>query len=495
MANEASEALNLNWKSPGPVCTSFMHCSNDVEMLNGPIGAGKTRTVFVKAIRRARQQQPSSVDGIRKFKLCVVHANYRQLWRSTLESWFKLMPRSTGDFIGTKDGPATHTITFRPADGILVDFRVDFLAIGENAAEDVMRGYEPTAFYLNECDLLAEDVYTFARGRAGRYPDMAEGGPTWYGILADCNAPQLSSWLYKKVFKQRSAGVSLFRQPSALSPNAENLRNLPAGYYAKQIEDQDESYVARMVENKPGYSSDGQAIYRKDFVDDDSSRSNVSRNPLRYDSRLNLYIGVDPRTHPSIVFGQRMPSGQWRILRELVCEKGTGPIRVGELLAQTLKEHYFEALPEQIRAWCDPSATYGADKEAGEQTWLEICEFHAGIRILPCETNAWDARYEAVRVPMAKSIDKHPALLFDPDNCPTLREGANSGYRRKKLPNGQFSDDPEKNEYADVHDALQYLMLGGGEDSDIRGRRQVEQARAGAPRPVEDHDWDPLARP
>lgn len=491
-----SEAqVNLEWRSPGPVCTAFMHCTNDVEMLNGPIGAGKTRTVFVKAIRRAQQQRVSTLDGTRKFKLCVVHANYRQLWRSTLESWFKLMPRTTGDFIGTKDGPATHLITFRPRDGILVDFRVDFIAIGENAAEDVMRGYEPTAFYLNECDLLAEDVFTFARGRVGRYPDMSEGGPSWYGILADCNAPQLSSWLFKKVFRERPAGVSLFRQPSALSPNAENLKNLPAGYYDKQIEGQDEAYVARMVENKPGYSSAGKAVYRKDFVDDDSSASNVSRNPLKFDSRLDLTIGIDPKAHPSAVFGQRMPSGQWRILRELVADKGTGPMRFGELLAQRLHEHFGEARPEQIHAYCDPSAQWGADKEAGERTWLEICEYHAGIRIMPAETNSWDARYEAVHAPLSKRIDGHPAILIDPSNCELLREGFNSGYRYKKAPGEgeRYSDTPEKNEYADVHDALQYLLLGGGEASEIRGRRHAEQARAASPRRREDHEWDPIA--
>ncbi|MES2171014.1 MAG: hypothetical protein V4479_09900, partial [Actinomycetota bacterium] len=63
-------------------------------------------------------------------------------------------------------------------DKTVVDFTIEFGAIGENAVEDFMRGYEPTAFYLNELDLLARDVFIYAKGRVGRYPDMNEGGPT-----------------------------------------------------------------------------------------------------------------------------------------------------------------------------------------------------------------------------------------------------------------------------------------------------------------------------
>jgi hypothetical protein len=124
--------------------------------------------------------------------------------------------QNAGDWTGAENGPAKHVFTFGLPDGTLVDFQIDFIAIGENAAEDVMRGYEPTAFFLNELDLLAEDVLTFARGRVGRYPDMEEGGPSWHGILADCNAPERTSWLYQNIFQKEAElpDVLLLRQPS-----------------------------------------------------------------------------------------------------------------------------------------------------------------------------------------------------------------------------------------------------------------------------------------
>lgn len=494
-----SENLTLRWHSPGPVSSAFMRVERDAEILNGPIGAGKTRTAFTKAIKRAARQKPSSRDGIRKFKLCTVHANYRQLWRSTLPSWFKLMPREEGEFIGAQDGPAKHVITFGLPDGTYVQFQNDFIAIGDNAAEDVMRGYEPTAFFLNELDLLAEDVYTFSRGRVGRYPDMSEGGPDWFGVLGDCNAPELNSWLYQNVFLNKPItkddgtqerftdyGV-LLRQPSGLSPQAENLPNLPKGYYEKQRRGQPAWYVARMIENKPGYSRAGKPVY-PEFADD----RHVAAQPLEPIEGLPLLIGLDAGGSPAGVIGQRLRNGQWRIIDELVSEQGTGPTRFGEGLARRLAERY----PgwREIRAWADPSAQYGADRQRDEQDWIEIIASVTGLSIVPGPTNNLTPRWDAVRRPLMRLIDGQPSFLLSPE-CVVLREGFNSGYRFRKQQIGEtvrYSEEAEKNEYSHPHDALQYLMSGGGEDLEIRGR--TEDLRRASSQPAV-HDWDPFNPP
>lgn len=291
--------LNLEWRAPGPVAARFMASSAMVQFLNGPVGSGKTTAVMIKLIKLARQQAPSTRDTVvvdrqrlpvRKFKVCCVRDTYRQLWATTLPSWFKRIPKEAGEFSGSAGGPASHRVTFAPGDGTAVDFLIEFIAIGENAVEDVLRGYEPTCFYLNEADLLAKEVYTYARGRAGRYPDMSEGGPSWYGVLGDCNAPELINWLYQDIFKSPPEGVDLFRQPSGLSADAENLANLPAGYYANQTDGQPDHYVDRMVKNIAGLSpASSMQFIGRDLVD-------AACSPLR-EPRATLYdplvIGVD----------------------------------------------------------------------------------------------------------------------------------------------------------------------------------------------------------
>jgi hypothetical protein len=482
------ERLNLQWVSPGAVSSRYMRETRKVNILNGPIGAGKTRTNFSKAIRLAALQKRSTVDGHRKFKLCVVHANYRQLWRSTIPSWWKLLPKDAGDWTGAENGPAKHVFTFGLPDGSMVDFQIDFIAIGENAAEDVMRGYEPTVFFLNELDLLSEEVLTFARGRTGRFPDMAEGGPSWHGILADCNAPEQTSWLYQNVFQKEAelADVLLLRQPSALSPQAENLSNLPAGYYDEQLSGQPAWYIARMIKNIPGFSRIGKPVYPE------------YRDELHYAGReliaipgLPLVIGLDAGGSPAGGIMQRAPTGQWRILDELVTEQGTGPLRFGRDLAVLLRERY--PAWRSIHAWADPAAAYGGDKQMGKDSWIEIVEQEAGIRIDPAPTNDQIPRLEGVRRPLMTLIEGEPGLLVS-SRCPVIREGFNSGYcyLLMQVPGPKrYAEKPDKGKFSHVMNAVEYGCMSEGEDLEIRGRKVDMAQSVQNARHV--HDWDPFS--
>jgi hypothetical protein len=493
-----SDRLDVGWASPGPVSAAFMGSGGRIQVLNGPIGSGKTTTVLMKALRLAAQQAPSTrrrarnsqgaTVPVRLFKLCVVRDTYRQLWATTIQSWFKRVPREVGDFVGAVGAPATHKVQFQLTDGTIVDFQVDFVAIGEHAAEDVLRGYEPTAFYLNEADLLAKEVLTYARGRAGRFPDMADGGPSWYGVLVDCNAPTFGTWLYEDWFTRgreelAADGVDLFVQPSGLSPAAENLMNLPPGYYADQIKGADVWYVARMIENKPGYSREGKPVY-PEFMD----HLHVAAGNLELVHGLPLILGLDAGLNPAAAFCQRLADGSWRVVDELVGETGTGPTRFGEALAQRLHERYGKA--SAIVGWADPSASDGADKRGGEQSWVEIVAAKAAITIRPAPTNRLIPRLEAVRRPLSRLIDGKPGLLLSP-RCATLRQGFAAGYRfRKRVGSNETDDVPEKNSYSHVHDALQYALSGGGEDLAIRER--ADSRRSAVARSTVAESWDPF---
>lgn len=469
-----------------------MACTKPVQILNGPIGGGKTTTVFMKAIRLAAAQKVSIRDGVtRKFRLCVVSTTYRQLHRATLPTWFKRIPRTVGDFKGAENAPCTHRIEFQLADNTVVDFWVDFLAVGENAAEDVMRGYEPTAFMLNEADLLPEDVFTFADGRTSRYPDMADGGPSWYGILMDCNAPTLNNWLYEKVFRKTPEWCGLFRQPAGDGPRAENTANLVPGYYENQMRGKSDWYIKRMIKNIPGYSRAGKPIY-PEF----NNELHVAQHDLPVIPGLTLLMGLDGgggTLNPAAIFGQRLGDGRRWIHDELCGEKGTGAMRFGDMLAQRLHERF--PMCRTIKAYCDPSATYGVDKKAGEKTWREIIEAKLGIRVEAAPTNRLTPRLEAVRRPLTMLIDGKPAVQYSP-RCTMLIEGFNSGYRFRKVEGAEerYTDEPEKNEYSHPHDANQYLHLGDGEYFEILERRTANETQLRQWANAAQHDWDPLSQ-
>lgn len=480
-----SDRLDINWRSPGPVSSRYMRELKFVNILNGPIGAGKTRTVLTKGIRLAAAQEPSKRDGLRRFKLCGVQENYRQLWRSTIPSIHKLLPRSAGEWTGAENGPGKFITQFQLPDRTTVHFQLDLIAIGDNAVEDVMRGYEPTAFWLIELDLLAREVYQFARGRAGRYPDMADGGPTWYGILGDCNAPERTAWLYEDIFKSTPDDVLLLKQPSGFSPEAENVENLPPGYYTTQAAGQPEWYLKRMIENVPGFSRAGKPVYGE-FTD----ALHFAGRELEPIPGIPLRIGLDGGGSPAASFAQKMPNSTWRLLDEIVTEQGTGAIRFGRMIAQMLHDRY----PgwKVVKGWADPSSSYGADKKMGEKSWREIVEVEAGIRIDDAPTNELLPRLEAVRRPLTMLVDGKPGLIVS-SRCPMIHEGFNVGYQFKKMnvPGAiRYDEVPDKGPFSHVMNAVEYLLSAGGEDLEIRGRKAgMGLVHAGA---RHEHDWDPF---
>lgn len=460
--------VRLAWRAPGPVAAAYVADRARVSCIQGPIGAGKTSASFIKIVTLAQEQAPSTVDGVRKLWACVVHKTYRQLWRATIPSWWKWMPKEAGKWSGGKDEPAKHELLIQLGNEPLIALTMDFVAIGDHQVEDVLRGYEPTLFLLNEADLLAEEVFNYARGRAGRFPAMSEGGPSWWGILMDCNAPVIGSWLHELATDGGIDNMRFFEQPSGFSAQAENLTNLPPGYYAEQAQGQPAWYVERMIENRFGQRRDGKPIF-PEFND----RLMVAPEALEANENLPLIIGMDAGGTPAATFWQRAPDGQWRGLDELVTEADAsmGPSRFGELLAQKLKERFPKI--REIKAWADPAAQYGSDGE--DRSWLESVAKKSGLKIRAAPgDNRLTERFEAERGPMGRLIDGHkPGLLISP-RMKMLRRalGGQYRYRKIKLAEGErYTEEPDKNAYSHVAESSQYAKLGGGEYAEIKGRK------------------------
>ena len=497
--------FRLTWTSPGPEIDDFMAARGRVAGIEGPFGSGKTSAILVKPMFLALQAHPSPQDGVRRYRHVMVRDTYRQLWRTTIPSWWHWVGQDVGDWTGSKDGPATHQFRINTSEGP-VDYQVDFCAIGDNAAEDVLRGYETTSFGLDEADRLAWDVYYYARGRAGRYPRMDDGGPAWYGVMLAFNSPEWDSWLDKRITEGHwRPGIEYFKQPPGMikrggklvvNPKANNLSKLPKGYYQNQIEDAPQWYIDRMVLCKRSHSRTGKPIF-PEFNDD----LHVAGEALEPIAGRPLGIGMDAGLSPAGIIGQQAANGQWLILDEVVPGAGTGTKRFSQALLQILEERYpdwlrslEEADPrmQMLKAWADPSAAYGTDKDpgAGEKTWIEIVQAETGITTLPAPgDNRLVARHDAVRGPLTRLIDgQHPGVLISP-RCVMIRKGMAAGYKWGQIntADGERTiTEPVKNEYSHPADGLQYLLLGAGEYQTVMGRKQVDPMRHAQSRALTD---------
>jgi hypothetical protein len=467
LGTSAVGAFQAGYRAPGPVALAFMRSAANVRLIMGPIGSGKTSAALVDAVYRGMAQRPSPRDGVRRYGFTVVRDSYPNLWSTTIPTWLHWFPPTLGRW--TANVPPTHELSLDLPDKTRLELRVRFVAIGEHRVEDVLRGFEETHFYLTEADLLPKSVLDYCTGRAGRYPAMADGGPSWYGVSLDCNAPDTDSWIYDLFVENLPPGWAFFRQPSGLSPQAENRANLVPGYYANQCAGKDEWYVRRMVRNEFGYSREGKPVYGQ--YNDALHVAGDRLTPVR---GLPLKLGADAGRTPALVVTQTMPDGQRRYLDELVCHDMGAESFAREINRLLARDEYRDM---EIAAWCDPSAHFKGDHD--ELTWSQIIGVKTKIRWRPAPGgNGMEARLEAMRHNLTRLIDGKPGLLLSP-TCKVLRKGFNSGYRYRRMhvSGERYADEPEKNQFSHVHDAAQYVELGDGALDQVMGRDRKERER------------------
>jgi hypothetical protein len=488
------------YKPPGPVAAQFIRQPAATPLIRleagrrvmeippgqaiaisimGPVGSGKTNAAIFKILRHVASL-PRCRDGVIRAKVGVVRTDYRTLYKTTLSTWHKWFPQDypQGRFVGGADRPAIHELRFQTPRGKRIELTVEFQALGDKRIEDVMRGWEGTCAWMNEQDLLAQEGLEFLLQRVPRWPaksDLEFDVDLPALVLGDLNAPgDPDHWLVKDFIDSPKPGYLLFQQPSGLSPDAENIENLPAGYYERLAQTLEPWNVQRFVHGKVGYDRSGLPVYPEFDL-----RLNVAREPLKPIPGAPIYLGLDGFLHPAGVIIQRAPSLQLRVLEEFWFGR-VGPTRFGEMLAAALEERYRDC-PIGY-AFYDPSADYGADKEGGEQSWIDIVRKALGCTCLPAPSNEIPIRVEAVRNQIVHPLGQEMrGLLVDPKRCPMLIKGFMSHYRYKLNPDGNLQNAanarPEKNEWANVHDALQYDVLG------LVGRAGVISSAAKGMRP------------
>jgi len=474
------------FRPAGPVAEAFLaDKTSTVRALLGPVGGGKSVSCIFDCLKNA-SEMPVCTDGQIYYRVAIIGATYGQMERNLFPTWKEWLPEDGGgwtdaDFTGGGGRHATHKIVFdiiRNGVRVRVNFEAVFAAIGEHAVEQFMRGFEPTAFWLYEMDLLPSDVLDQALFRVGRYPsrkNLSAGVQFRSYVIGDLNAPDIDSWFYRSFEEERPEGFRLYRQPSGRGPRAENLHNLPEGYYERQVAAlrNRPNLIKRFVDAQYGPSSDGEPVY-PEYADE----FHLSAEALKPVKGIPITLGLDQGVQrPAAIIAQRMPNGQARILGEVVPGR-MGPRRFAEAIKLELAEVAPGHPPKM--GWCDPAGFTGADTEGGEFAWAEIVARELGIAILPAPTNEVSVRLDAVRDDLTYMIDgQTPGLLLS-RRCAMTRKGFASHYRYQIQRVGSLkktSDKPEKNDWSNPHDALQYWQLGD------KGRYGVIAGNKGRPDP------------
>lgn len=476
---------DFRYRPPGETARQFMLSDAFVRGIRGPVGSGKSTLCCAEIMRRASQQRVSS-DGIRRTRWVVVRNTQPELRTTTIKTWVQTFPEHRWGKLRWSS-PFTHHV--KKGD---IDMEVIFLALDNPDDVKKLLSLEVTGAWANEARELPKAVIDGLTMRCGRYPPAGDGsgGPTWYGVMMDTNAPDVDHWWpilageapipdyvprEERLLLQKPEGWEFFTQPPGLlektvngeltgyelNPEAENVKNLPAGYYDRMIGGKTRSWINIYVMNRLGHEQDGKPIYEA-FA----PQIHVSRETLPFDPTLPMLVGLDFGLSPAAVFAQRDPDGQIRILRELI---GTdmGVARFGRLMVPLLAGWYDRVRwREKVRVTGDPAGDQRAQTD--EMTPFRILA-GMGIAANPASTNDFTTRVETVNRLMTELVaGGRPKLLIDP-SCSMLIRACEGGYRYRKLKTtgeARYEEKPDKNRFSHVAEAMQYLLLGAGEARD-----------------------------
>ena len=434
-------ALDIDY-TPPPTGQKFMESDAKMRVLMGPVGSGKSVTCCFEVIRRAAMQEPDANTGKRRTRCAIVRETARQLQDTTTKTFLDWFPPGVcGRYMRT-----TKTYFFEVGD---VECEIMFRALDD--ADDVanLNSLELTFAWFNECRDIHPEIVDAMSKRIGRFPSSKDGGPTWFGMWGDTNPPTMDTWWYyqmegidpKDGVSPNNNGWAVFKQPSGRSPYAENIGNLPEGYYDTQ--GRSEEYIRVFIDGQYGLSSNGQPVYQ--YFRPDYHMASQTLKPFLNGVRP-LVVGVDLGLTPAAVIGQQDPRGRALVLDELV-SFDMGIQRFVRTMLKPLLYERFAGAPVLIVV--DPAGVQRAQTD--ERSAVDIIKAE-GLRVIPAKTNKVSARINAVDDFLMRQVDGDPAFLLDP-RCTQLKAAMMGGYRFDK--NGGI----DKNKHSHVAEALQYLML------------------------------------
>ena len=501
--------------SASPTLSDFMRERSVVRLVWGPTGSGKT-TACQTALMGSALQQPPDKEFVRRSRHLLVRNTAPILRTTTVKTWLERFPeRHCGPMRWSS--PITHHIRIAPKgrsrETDLPGLDAEFIFLALDTPDDIvkLKSFDTTSCFFHEASEIPPTLIVYMTRRLGRYPakdgDYEAFEPF---IVADSNATDGDNPLVAfereaparwRFFKQPPAvlevdagGLCLETDPLyggrryegqaihtgagrhwVVNPDAENLRNLRAGYYPDSIGGSSLEAIQRDLQVKFIYVQDGRAV-----VPEFSQQVHIV-DSLDLLEGVPLELGGDiggGTLNPAAVIGQLHAAGVWLIHDELICPD-VALADYSTLLHAKLAQAHLKSDGVPVgRFHGDPA---GATRDPLFGTVIFDHLRAAGFRAQPAPSNDIDMRIQAVRGPFTRMIRGKPGILIH-RRCKVLIQALAGKWKYRKMMlagEPRYVEKPDKTHpYSDVADALGYLLLGGGEERVLRGRQPVGPFRA-----------------
>ena len=483
---------------PLPTMMGFHASDAELRCLVGPVGSGKT-TACIQEVGVLLPRHLANTYGVTDTRWAIIRKTYRELMDTTFASVQDWLP-----FMDWHAAAMTGIINYPPSVGCNYPLHVELIFRSCNRPEDMekFKSLEITGYWVEESVEVNEEVKRMLRGRIGRYPHRS---PVRFGIESTnpCDVehhiywehnwvptgPDWETYRINKINEKVLNGIKrseaekmypLICDPNKLEkdingrftpwtvpgprPNAkkkpvgkylgwwqpphENDANLKPGYYDALMEDYGDNpeWLHMYVEGKPGIRVLGKVVYGN-FL---QSR-HVSKDTLESNG-TPLFLGWDNSGNfPAAVVLQVRGPLSVQILWEFYSER-EGIVDFTRKVLMDLEQMY---PGYQIAAnYADPAGGGRFSRGTGgltsnAQLMFEEC----GVVVTPSEQNLY-ARIQSVDQMLARN----DGVIIDP-RCTRLINGFIGGYvyPEKIGVSKEYLQQPMKNSFSHVHDALQYV--------------------------------------
>lgn len=461
-------ARQIAYTPPDETLRQF-HAGSDrlVRGVMGARGTGKSGGCIMEGLRGATQQNVSRT-GLRRSKFLVLRDTYRQLETTTIPSFRKWLG-PVSHIHGNYPIKAMTRVPSMQHDGTAIEMETIFLAMDGPNIIDNLQSFEASFAWINEARAIEDpNIINMVLSSCGRFPSKDEEGCNQRFVVMDTNPPDETHWWYRADLVDRPPGWAFYTQQSPLlyahegkretysnnpadyRPNPQAtyapIQNAGYDYWLDMVPNATDAFIRTMVMGRYGTFVAGKPVYGTTWVEDCAAKER-----LEYNQAIQIVAGIDTSgLHPGAVFGQ-LRQGTVHALAELHV-KDT-PFE--EFLDAAFIPFCMERFPGcGILCILDPSNPRAG---IGGKNALQVCQSR-GLTAQLAVTNIFNRRIGAV----TQLLMRRRALAIDP-SCKLLLAGFRGKYRYAKIEAQGIAEAykpvPVKDEYADVHDAFQYLCL------------------------------------
>lgn len=419
--------------------------------------SGKSSACVMELVQRGLAQAKGP-DGVRRSRWAIIRNTNKELEDTTERTCLQwLSPAHFGIWTPSKHNYMINALR-APGDDKNAEIEFLFRALDRPDQIGDLLSLELTGAWVNEAREIPWAIVDALRPRCGRYPAMRDGGATWSGIVMDTNPPDADSeWFRFFEETDHTEAVAelakipgfehmtvdkfrkLYKQPSGLAPNAENLKNLRPGYYQAESIGKSSEWIKVYVKGEYGFVMDGKAVW-PEYNDAMHCPADEKAWPKPIQGVPILRGWDSSGLTPACVFTQITPRGQWIIFDEVVST------RMGaSAIAEAVNDHSVRYYPKfDFEDVGDPAGM--SVNPSDMRTYFEVLRA-ANIAIEPA-IQTLEIRLESVRKPLRSLVEGRPQFLLHP-RCKQLRRAMLGGYhlRRLRLTGERFTNTPDKNQY------------------------------------------------